>query len=746
MNNKKIGVFASHGEQVVITNPQYQIFFDMLGLVDVMTETITETSTQQSLAQYSSLLLGEPHKYIPSSEINAIQSWIKEGGNLFVMATNGGDKCPTSGKYVEANSNIGQLLPGINFKDNLLGYKLDSNEFGRVIIPFLTKLRIDVPFIEPNAFISNDPVARINYDTGCSFTFDENAVGVKKVESLVVPTNGLSIQVRFSPNTDQHISFTPPISDSGLCYLRYQWGHGSVIVMGSSWWINDEAIAWGYNVEFLNHIFIHWLPNLSSDQLVELVNRPQRHRLLNGYPMPASAKPMDDVAKAVHKYIDIDPDKGLIIGVLPHTYCNPMVKGCGFCTFPHEPYNKSKVVQVVDKVCHEIKDFGKTFEVFRKKKVDAIYIGGGTANLTPVEDLDKILDSLSETFDIENTEISLEGVPKYFLTNNGLLQSIVQKLPKAKRRVSIGIQTFKEEFINLMGRRNFGNEETFSQVVELTRSLGFDISCDLLFDLPGQTIDEMISDVKKAIALDFDQICIYHLVLFRLLGTEWSKNPDLINSLPSNEVACENWLVLRDLLLANGYVQNTVTNFEKKSFVEANNGFKYETDVMNPERFDWVGFGPSAISSIHDGKFKRGFKFHNPTSAEDYLKSDLEDAKWERYYYYQFQDEKVLYITRKIALCKLSISEFNKLFKSNFVHDFPNEISALAKFGLIEINGDEMLVTAKGQFYSDSIAAVFALSQERSHRMRNKINNVAINPNDEYANIKPYYPQSLHMC
>src|SRR3954447_21640872 len=85
-------------------------------------------------------------------------------------------------------------------------------------------------------------------------------------------------------------------------------------------------------------------------ELLRLMQRPQRHRLLHGYPLAAAMPriagnyPRDPVLPPY------DPSRGLLVRVLPHPFCNPAVSGCGFCTFPHEAFTSRKAAGVIDHV------------------------------------------------------------------------------------------------------------------------------------------------------------------------------------------------------------------------------------------------------------------------------------------------------------------------------------------------------------------------------------------------------------
>ena len=92
---------------------------------------------------------------------------------------------------------------------------------------------------------------------------------------------------------------------------------------------------------------------------------PQRHRLLHGYPLYTGMRAASELTPARRMFIDkskvILPElqRGLLIGVLPHPFCNPSVRGCGYCTFPHQPYRRSEALKQVNSVIREIRQHSR---------------------------------------------------------------------------------------------------------------------------------------------------------------------------------------------------------------------------------------------------------------------------------------------------------------------------------------------------------------------------------------------------
>jgi oxygen-independent coproporphyrinogen-3 oxidase len=410
--------------------------------------------------------------------------------------------------------------------------------------------------------------------------------------------------------------------------------------------------------------------------------------------------------------------RGLLVGVLPHPFCNPAVTGCGFCTFPHEAYNAPAAGAVVEHVLREIDQRVRRQPALYRRPVTGLYFGGGTANLTPAEPFRRLCRRLAATFNLTRAEITLEGVPAYFVKRQPLLVDILrEEIPARHFRLSMGIQTFDEDQLRRMGRLAFGTAETFQQVVELSHRLGFTVSADLLFNLPGQSLDDMRRDIGRAVAIRLDHLGLYHLVLFRGLGTAWSRDPTLLASLPPNEQAARNWLVLRDDLLSRGFYQSTLTNFERAEFRGHERRFLYEECSFQADGFDMLGFGPSAISFAARSDFGSALKIVNPDSPAGYQAAVASGTPaWDRFFWYTRRDLCIFHLTRRLAALGIERPAYRRRFGIDPVDDFPGEFAALVAENLMEMTPGSIRPTPRGMFYADSIAALLAWRQLRVRR------------------------------
>ncbi len=455
------------------------------------------------------------------------------------------------------------------------------------------------------------------------------------------------------------------------------------------------------------------------DFLVARMKLPQRHRLLHGYPLAQAMRPRKEPCAVEDISFPRRLDRrGLLVGVLPHPFCNPALTGCGFCTFPHEAYRSDRAAEVVEAVACEVEQRLQRQPDLHRRRVAALYFGGGTANLSPTGPFRRLCRALAQAFDLSDAEVTLEGVPVYFVHKEPLLVDVMrEELPARHFRLSMGVQTFDDARLRQMGRQAFGDEATFRRVVELAHARGMTVSGDLLFNLPGQTLDEMRQDVRKADAIGLDHVGLYHLVLFRGLGTAWSRDPQLLAGLPDNDAAAGHWLDLRDQLQWAGFVQTTLSNFERATCTFTPRRFVYEEYSFRPDRYDMLGFGPGAIFFSSYSGFSGGLKVLNPTGADGYLAAVASGRPaWERVFDYDDGDLRVLYLTRRLAALSLARSQYRKLFGRDVLREFPQEFAALQEAQLVTVTPRVISPTPRGMFYADSIAALLARRQVQARR------------------------------
>jgi oxygen-independent coproporphyrinogen-3 oxidase len=261
----------------------------------------------------------------------------------------------------------------------------------------------------------------------------------------------------------------------------------------------------------------------------------------------------------------------------------------------------------------------------------------------------------------------------------------------------MGVQTFDPQQLRRMGREHFGDAALIGRLVREAHKRGIGSSGDFLFNLPQQSRAQMLDDLAQAVAIGFEQICIYHLVLYEGLETPWSRDPQLLAALPSPSEALENWLALREALLAAGYVQTTLTNFERADVTASDRRFRYEELSFSPDEVDGLGIGPLSISTFIDFDQRRAVKLFRGMEDREGL-----------YFGYDPIDLELLYLTRSLARMRWRAARYHERFGAGIEQDHGEEVQAIVEAGLLERRGEDLQVTPRGMFFADSIAGLLA--------------------------------------
>ena len=208
--------------------------------------------------------------------------------------------------------------------------------------------------------------------------------------------------------------------------------------------------------------------------------------------------------KEILEQLDYENGYSLYVGI---PFCPSICSYCSFSSYPLSLW-EDKVEQYLDALCKELSFVAS---VSREKKLNTIYIGGGTPTTLSAKQLERLLSHIEEQFD--DTEL------KEFTVEAGRPDSITrEKLEVIKNhkvtRISINPQTMQQKTLDIIGRRH--TVEDIRKVYDMARELGFDnINMDLIAGLPGETVADMQDTLEKIAKLKPDSLTVHALAMKR---------------------------------------------------------------------------------------------------------------------------------------------------------------------------------------------------------------------------------------
>ncbi|MBR1809748.1 MAG: radical SAM family heme chaperone HemW [Paludibacteraceae bacterium] len=223
-------------------------------------------------------------------------------------------------------------------------------------------------------------------------------------------------------------------------------------------------------------------------------------------------------------------------------------------------------------------------------RISTIYFGGGTPSLLRASQIEQILQKIRELFEVENeAEITIEANPGDL--NAEYLHQLVEA---GVNRLSIGIQSFNNEYLRLLGRRHTAQEA--KEAVRAAREAGFDnISIDLIYGIPGQSLQDWQDELRQAISLNIEHISTYCLTYEE--GTEMSRmlQKGEIKAV-DDDTENEMYATMVNMLKDNGFEHYEVSNF-------ALPGYRSQHNSSYWNNTPYLGTGAAAHS--YDGEARQ---------------------------------------------------------------------------------------------------------------------------------------------
>lgn len=254
------------------------------------------------------------------------------------------------------------------------------------------------------------------------------------------------------------------------------------------------------------------------------------------------------------------------------------VKKCPYCDFNSHEVNASFDE---DRYLTALRaDLEAALPMVWGRKIYTIFIGGGTPSLMSAAGLDRLMSDVRTLLPIDSAaEVTMEANPGTFET-----EKFRSYRASGINRLSVGIQSFNSQHLHALGRIHNGDEAM--RAVEIAHQHFDNFNLDLMFALPGQTLEQALHDVETAISLAPPHLSLYHLTLEP--NTYFAKYPPII---PDDDLSAEMQDEIQLRMAAAGY-----SNYEVSAYAKPGRESRHNLNYWNFG--DYLGIGAGAHSKI----------------------------------------------------------------------------------------------------------------------------------------------------
>jgi oxygen-independent coproporphyrinogen III oxidase len=349
---------------------------------------------------------------------------------------------------------------------------------------------------------------------------------------------------------------------------------------------------------------------------------------------------------------------------------------CPYCAFYKELLDRSQTPRFCEALLREL----QTNTQGRDLRPTTIYFGGGTPTALTTAQLEFLLNGFRQCLDLsELAEWSMEANPGSISASKA---SLLGRL--GINRISLGVQSWNDDLLKLLGREH--NAKQAEQSLEIFRDTGFgNINVDLMFGLPGQTIDQWRETLERTISLSPEHISTYCLTYEE--DTEFFLRHARGEFRQEADADAEFFELTMSKLEAAGYEHYEISNYARPGFRSVHNR-AYWSGV------DYLGIGPSAFTTVGTMRWQNVADFRqysdavlsgkNPIGSVEYLTEEMKRAE-------------------RIALSLRT----DDGVPSRMLDPFKATTRQFLTLGLLRKERERFVLTRTGKALADSVAAEF---------------------------------------
>jgi oxygen-independent coproporphyrinogen-3 oxidase len=333
-----------------------------------------------------------------------------------------------------------------------------------------------------------------------------------------------------------------------------------------------------------------------------------------------------------------------------------------------------------------IREWDVKKELCAARNIVSIYFGGGTPSLFGPDRIQKVIQMIRSSMTIDPLcEITIEANPEHITFD--LMQAYQQA---GINRASIGVQSLNDQELQILGRAHSSRKA--EQAVEDTLRAGiFNISIDLMYEVPSQTLASWQETLRRAMQLPITHLSLYNLT-FEPGTAFWKKAHLLQKMVPNEEEGAQMYTSARQILSEHHFKQYEISAFAKDSHIAKHN-IGYWTGR------EFFGLGPSAFSFFAQKRFQNVCNLSRYAQA---LEKDLSCIDFEEPYHDDALRRELFTIALRV-LDGIHLETFEKNYGAleSSTHSC---LQKLQELGLISCS-DRVQLTEKGLYFYDTIAS-----------------------------------------
>lgn len=372
-------------------------------------------------------------------------------------------------------------------------------------------------------------------------------------------------------------------------------------------------------------------------------------------------------------------------------YC---VRKCAYCDFNSYAIGRQHTQPYVEALLAEFRLVQRWLGVTGAivPAFGTAYFGGGTPTTVPAAQLGSVLRALTQAFPLaQNPEITVEANP------GTIDRAYLEELRRAGfNRLSFGVQCLNDRLLKAIGRIHTAQEAVDG--VRWAREAGFDnLSIDLIYALPGQTVADWRDTLERAMALQPDHISLYSLMVEP--GTPfWRMLAKNRLNLPDEDAELEMDVLAQQVAEQHGYERYEVSNYAKPGFRSRHNQVYWHNGP-------YLGFGAGA-ASYWDGERRTNVRLPK-AYIQRVAAGELPVEDAERLEPRRAAGEMVMLGLR--LLDGLDVREVRDRFGVDVLWEFREHVRRMSDLGLLEVRGTRLRLTEKGLPLANEVWSGFVI-------------------------------------